>query len=100
MSELLNASKRYDYIAQQIEQLKSAGAPPHTVRTNLQKQIEAVTSLNFAYRDRAALRAYLRGVIHKFTNGEIDERTAQAAINKVLMAGQANSPEVLTLIHS
>ena len=51
-------------------------------------------------RDRIALRDYLRKLSWMYRRGEIDERTTQQGLNKVVMAAAANSPEVLNYIRA
>ncbi len=95
MSPLSNALTRHAFIARHF-----GTSDPHTARKHLQRTIEAATSLQFAPRDRAALRLFLKNAIARLRSGEIDEDTARAAVNKVAMAAASNSPDVLHLIHA
>lgn len=100
MTNLLNATDRYTFISEQIERMKGPTEETHKVLTGLQAQIEAASSLRFDPRDRAALRAYLSGVIHRLNAGEIDERAAHSGVDRLVMAATANSPGALDVIHS
>jgi len=96
MSSLSNALTRHALISRQLGGLSDS----HSARKHLQRAIEAATSIHLAGRDRAALRLFLRNAIARLRAGDIDEHTAQAAINKVAMAAASNSPDVLHLIHA
>jgi len=95
MSLLSNALTRHAFIARHF-----GTSDTHSARKHLQRTIEAATSLQFAPRDRAALRLFLKNAIARLRSGEIDEATARAAVNKVAMAAASNSPDVLNLIHA
>jgi len=95
MSPLSNALTRHAFIARHF-----GTSDPHSARKHLQRTIEAATSLQFAPRDRAALRLFLKNAIARLRSGEIDQDTAHASVNKLAMAAAANSPEVLLLIHA
>ncbi len=95
MSLLSNALTRHAFIARHF-----GTSDPRSARKHLQRTIEAATSLQFAPRDRAALRLFLKNAMARLRSGEIDEATARAAVNKVAMAAASNSPDVLNLIHA
>ncbi len=100
MANLLNATTRHAFVSQQIERMKGPTDEAHHVLTGLQAEIEASTSLRLDPRDRAALRAYLSGVVRRLKTGEIDERAAHSGVDKLVMAAMANSPGALDVIHS
>ena len=100
MSGLLNSLSRHTFIAQQIERIK-AGVPDLALaRNHLQDRVEAETSLRFEPRDRAALRAFIRGLSRRLRSGEIDDTTAYAGMNRLIMAATSNNPEVLHIIYA
>ncbi len=99
MSPLSNALTRHAFIARQFGGLRMA-SDAHLARKRLEYAIEAATSLRFGNRDRAALRYFLRNLIARLRSGDIDERTAHGAVDKLAMAAAANSPDVLHLIHA
>lgn len=94
----INQQSRRDYLADQMRVLDSQ-EPEDRVVANLQTQIEAQTSLRFGEEDRVALRDYLRRVTLLYRRGELDRRSAELDLNKVLMAAAANNPDVLNYIH-
>ncbi len=94
----INQQSRRDYLAEQLHLLDGSESEDRVV-SGLQDQIESQTSLRFGDEDRVALRAYLRRVTSQYRSGEMDQRSAQLDLNKVLMAAAANSPDVLAYIH-
>lgn len=100
MPDLSNALSRDAFIMQQIEAIKVSATNFPGVRKHLQDHVEAATSLKFGARDRAALRAFLNGLVRRLRGGEIDERTAYSGINRLLMAARSNNPDVLHIIYA
>ncbi len=102
MPELLNSSLRHAFISQHIETIKASASELSLalVRRSLQERIERATSLQFGYRDRAALRAFIAGLSRRLRAGEIDDRTAYDGMNRLIMAARSNSPDVLHIIYA
>ena len=94
----INQQSRRDYLAEQLHLLDSNESEDRVV-SGLQDQIESQTSLRLGDEDRIALRSYLRRVTSQYRSGEMDQRSAQIDLNKVLMAAAANNPDVLNYIH-
>jgi hypothetical protein len=94
----INQQSRRDYLAEQLHLLDSNESEDRVV-SGLQDQIESQTSLRLGDEDRIALRSYLRRVTSQYRSGEMDQRSAQMDLNKVLMAAAANNPDVLNYIH-
>lgn len=100
MAELLNAQARDAFISQQIQLVQASAYNVRRVREHLQQLVENAAAVNFLPRERAALRAYLSGLIRNLRAGEIDERTAYSGLNRLLMAVRANSPDMLNIIYA
>lgn len=98
--KISDATVRNAFIRQQLDALTRSSAEIFSVRKQIEACVEAATSLQLSHRDRAALRAFLTGLIRRFRSGEIDDRTAYTGLNRLLMAASANSPEVLSVIHA
>ena len=100
MSALLNSLSRHTFIAEQIEGIKTAAPGLAASRQHLQDLVEAETSLRFEPRDRAALRAFIAGLSRRLRSGEIDDTTAYAGMNRLIMAAASNNPDVLNIIYA
>ncbi len=102
MPELLNVSSRHAFISQHIETIKASASELSLaiVRRSLQDRIERTTSIQFGYRDRAALRAFIAGLSRRLRDGEIDDVTAYNGMNRLIMAARSNSPDVLNIIYA
>ena len=97
---LFSETARKAFVDQHMEAFRAGVREGRAARENLQAKIESMTSVSFAEDDRIALRDYLRKLSWMYRKGEIDERTTQQGLNKVVMAAAANSPEVLNYIRA
>ena len=97
---LFNETARKAFVDQHMEAFRAGIREGRTARENLQARIESMTSVRFGEDDRIALRDYLRKLSWMYRKGEIDERTTQQGLNKVVMAAAANSPDVLHYIRA
>jgi hypothetical protein len=95
-----NETARRDFIAEHMEAFKVGIREGRAAREKLQAKIESMTSVSFGEDDKLALRDYLRKLSWMYRKGEIDERTTQQGLNKVVMAAAANSPDVLHYIRA
>ncbi len=102
MPDFLNSSLRHAFISQNIESIRASASELSVAlaRRQLQDKIESATSLKFGYRDRAALRAFIAGLSRRLRAGEIDDTTAYAGMNRLIMAAGSNSPDVLNIIYA
>ena len=97
---LFNEAARKEFVDQHMEAFKTGIREGRAAREKLQAKIESMTSVSFAEDDKIALRDYLRKLSWMYRKGEIDERTTQQGLNKVVMAAAANSPDVLHYIRA
>ncbi len=95
-----NETARRDFIDEHMQAFKVGVREGRAAREKLQARIEAMTSIRFAEDDRVALRDYLRKLGWMYRKGQIDERTTQQGLGKVVFAAAANSPEVLNYIRA
>jgi len=100
MTNPLNETARRDFVAEHMEAFRVGISEGRAARARLQARIEEMTSVRFGEDDKIALRDYLRKLSWMYRRGEIDERTTQQGLNKVVMAAAANSPEVLNYIRA
>ena len=97
---LFNEAARKAFVDQHMEAFKVGIREGRIAREKLQTKIESMTSVSFGEDDKIALRDYLRKLSWMYRKGEIDERTTQQGLNKVVMAAAANSPDVLHYIRA
>jgi hypothetical protein len=97
---LFSEAARKTFVDQHMEAFKVGVREGRAAREKLQAKIESMTSVRFGEDDKIALRDYLRKLSWMYRKGEIDERTTQQGLNKVVMAAAANSPEVLNYIRA
>ncbi len=97
---LFNEAARKEFVDQHMEAFKVGIREGRIAREKLQTKIESMTSVSFGEDDKIALRDYLRKLSWMYRKGEIDERTTQQGLNKVVMAAAANSPDVLHYIRA
>jgi hypothetical protein len=97
---LFNEAARKEFVDQHMEAFKVGIREGRVAREKLQTKIESMTSVSFGEDDKIALRDYLRKLSWMYRKGEIDERTTQQGLNKVVMAAAANSPDVLHYIRA
>jgi hypothetical protein len=97
---LFNETARKEFVDQHMAAFKVGIREGRAAREKLQAKIESMTSVSFGEDDKIALRDYLRKLSWMYRKGEIDERTTQQGLNKVVMAAAANSPDVLHYIRA
>ncbi len=97
---LFNEAARKEFVDQHMEAFRVGIREGRVAREKLQTKIESMTSVSFGEDDKIALRDYLRKLSWMYRKGEIDERTTQQGLNKVVMAAAANSPDVLHYIRA
>jgi hypothetical protein len=97
---LFNEAARKAFVDQHMAAFRAGLREGRVARERLQIKIESMTSVRFGEDDRIALRDYLRKLSWMYRKGEIDERTTQQGLNKIIMAATANSPEVLNYIRA
>lgn len=97
---LFNETARKEFVDQHMATFKVGIREGRAAREKLQAKIESMTSVSFGEDDKIALRDYLRKLSWMYRKGEIDERTTQQGLNKVVMAAAANSPDVLHYIRA
>lgn len=97
---LFNEAARKAFVDQHMQAFKVGIREGRAAREKLQAGIESMTSVRFGEDDKIALRDYLRKLSWMYRKGEIDERTTQQGLNKVVMAAAANSPDVLHYIRA
>ena len=97
---LFTETARKAFVDQHMLAFKAGIREGRAAREKLQVHIESMTSVRFGEDDKIALRDYLRKLSWMYRKGEIDERTTQQGLNKVVMAAAANSPDVLHYIRA
>jgi hypothetical protein len=95
-----NEIARHAFVSEQMQAFKVGIREGRTAREKLQARIESMTSVRFGEDDKLALRDYLRKLSWMYRKGEIDQRTTEQGLNKVVMAAAANSPDVLHYIRA
>ncbi|WP_443750252.1 hypothetical protein [Asticcacaulis solisilvae] len=95
LTNIINATARLSFIAEQMDRIRASTDSLDAVRRTVRARIEKTTSLRLSRRDRAALRSYIRDVTALFCDGRVDEHTAAAGLNRILMAAAANSPSIM-----
>ena len=97
---LFKEAARKAFVDQHMQAFKAGVREGRAAREKLQAGIESMTSVRFGEDDKIALRDYLRKLAWMSRKGETDERTTQQGLNQAVIAGAANSPDVLHYIRA
>ncbi|EGF93601.1 hypothetical protein ABI_20420 [Asticcacaulis biprosthecium C19] len=90
---------RRDYFRMLFRTLDNGGITPRALRITLDGVVKASTHMDFDDKAQAELTGFLTRVIDMYKFGEIDILAATDDIDLLVMAAEADSPDLMQFVY-